>query len=154
MITIADTLATDRIALGLAASDHHAAIRLVADLLQNVSDVLHWPLLYEGMCKSWPCLAESDGDFAICLPHARTDAVSAMVMSIGRFDAGVSFPDCPQPVRYVFCIGVPKAMANDYLRIVGLLVRILRESAAESELRTATTPGKFLTRLSALEAKL
>ena len=45
-------------------------------------------------------------------------------------------------------------MANDYLRIVGLLVRILRESAAEAELRTATTPGKFLARLSALEAQL
>jgi mannitol/fructose-specific phosphotransferase system IIA component (Ntr-type) len=154
MITIEDTLATDRIALGLAAADHHEAIGLVADLLQNVSEVLHWPVLFEGMRKSWPCLAGEDGDFAICLPHARTDAVSSMVMSIGRFDRGVPFPDCAQPVRYLFCIGVPKAMANDYLRIVGLLVRILRDKAAEADLRTAETPGKFLAGLSALETKL
>jgi mannitol/fructose-specific phosphotransferase system IIA component (Ntr-type) len=154
MITIADTLTTDRIGLALAAPDHHAAIELVAKLLQNVPGVLNWHLLYDGLRSSCPCLTEGDGDFAICLPHARTDSVNAMVMSVGRFDRGFAFPDCVQPVRYIFCIGVPKALASDYLRIVGLLVRILREPAAEADLRTATTPDKFLARLTALETKL
>ena len=154
MITIADTLTADRVELASTAPDHRTAIALVADLLHNAPDVLDWPALYEGLRGSCPCLAESDGAFAICLPHARTDAVAAMVMSVGRFDAGVTFPGCAPLVRYIFCIGVPKALANDYLRIVGLLARILKEPAAEAQLHTAATPRDFLARLSALEAKL
>ena len=154
MISIADTVTPERVELGLIAFDQQAAIRQVADLLQNVSAVLDWETLYKGLCEASPCLAESGGEFSICLPHTRTDAVSSMVMSVGRFDSGVAFPKCPQPVRYIFCIGVPKALANDYLRIVGLLVRILREPVEETRLFTAETPSDFVDRLSALEAKL
>jgi PTS system nitrogen regulatory IIA component len=45
-------------------------------------------------------------------------------------------------------------MANDYLRIVGLLARVLKEPAKESQLATAATPMEFIQILSALEAKL
>ena len=48
---------------------------------------------------------------------------------------------------------MPQALANDYLRILGLLARILKEPAAEADSAPpATTPDKFLARLSALEA--
>ena len=122
MIALADTLTADRIGLALEAPDHHAAIRIVADLLRGAEDVLDWEELAESLRGACPCLAESGGSFAICLPHARTDSVHAMVMSAGRFDAGIAFPGCALPVRYIFCIGVPKAMENDYLRILGLLL--------------------------------
>ena len=154
MISIADTLTADRIGLALEASDHRAAIRAVADLLQSAEEVLDWEELCESLRGSCPCLAEGGGDFAICLPHARTDTVHAMVMSAGRFDDGIAFPGCAQRVRYVFCIGVPRALESDYLRILGLLARVLKEPEAEGVLRHAETPADFIACLSALEAKL
>lgn len=154
MITIADTLTTDRVALDLVAADHHTAIQQVADLLENVPEVLDWEALCCGLRASAPCLTERGAPFAICLPHARTDAVTGMVMSVGRFMDTIPFPDCEHAIRYVFCIGVPKAMASDYLRIVGLLARILKEPGSEALLHEAQSPQEFVERLSRLEARL
>jgi mannitol/fructose-specific phosphotransferase system IIA component (Ntr-type) len=77
-----------------------------------------------------------------------------MVMAIGRSLNGVKFPGCAAPVRYIFCIGTPKAFANDYLRIVGLLARILKQPKTESALSGAQTPVEFIHHLSVLEASL
>jgi mannitol/fructose-specific phosphotransferase system IIA component (Ntr-type) len=154
MISIADTLRPERIRLTLAATDCDGAIRETAGPLQSAPAVLDWDALLAGLFRSAPCIAERDTDFGFCLPHARTDAVSTMVMSIGISPGGILFPDCQVPVRYIFCIGVPKALATDYLRIVGLLTRILRDPANEAMLRTATSPAELLDELSAMEAHL
>ena len=45
-------------------------------------------------------------------------------------------------------------MANDYLRIVGLLVRILKDPATEERLRAAKSGTEFVDCLSELESKL
>lgn len=154
MISIADTLRPERIRLSLAATDRDAAIRETATLLQAAQAVLDWDTLLIALLRNAPCLSEQDDDFAITLPHARTEAVNTMVMSIGISSAGIIFPDCEKPVRYVFCIGVPQAMATDYLRIVGLLTRILRDPASEGMLRTTTSASELIDELSALEASL
>lgn len=154
MITLPDTLQLERIRLTLTATEQLQAVHETADLLHSAAAVLDWKQLYDGLLRSMPCLSEANSDFGICLPHARTDAVKTMVMSVGRSPAGIIFPDCAQPVRYIFCIGVPKALASDYLRIVGLLARILRDPAAESRLRGAATPAAFLDILHTLESRL
>lgn len=154
MISVADTLEPDRIRLSLQASQGVAAIDEIAGFMRNVPAVLDWEALHAGLHRSAPCLSESDGEFAICLPHSRTDAVKSMVMAIGRSITGVTFENCILPVRYIFCIGTPKAMASDYLRIVGLLARILKTPTAEEKLREASNPVQFLHQLSSIEAKL
>lgn len=154
MISIADTLRPERIRLALAATDPEAAIREAAAPLQKAPAVLDWNALLAGLLDRAPCLGERGADFAFCLPHARTDAVNTMVMSIGLAPAGIAFPGCEQPVRYIFCIGVPQAMAPDYLRIVGLLTRILRDPANEAMLRTAQSAAEVIDELAALEARL
>lgn len=154
MIPIADTLRPESIRLHLDARTAPAAIDEVAALLENTAAVLDWETLRAGLHQSAPCLAESGAQFALCLPHARTDAVSKMVMGVGRSLVGMAFTGCPVPVRYVFCIGVPKALTSDYLRIVGLLARLLKDPAAEAALAEAESPLAFLHVLSALEAKV
>jgi PTS system nitrogen regulatory IIA component len=154
MISIADTLDLDRIRLKLTSTNRAEAIRETADLLRTASEVLDWEALCEGLIRSAPCLAEHGRDFSICLPHVRTDAVHTMVMSVGRAVPGIVVPDLPEPARYIFCIGVPKALDSDYLRIVGLLTRILKAPVAEAELRTAATAEDFLDVLTRLETEL
>ena len=151
MITIADTIAPERVKLALAATEPAPAIREAADLLHTAPEVLEWDALLPVLLRATPCLSEKGSDFGICLPHARTEAVSTMVMSIGRAPNGIRFPECVVPVRYIFCIGVPQALANDYLRIVGLLARILKSRAAEAQLRTAKSGDDFIAALARLE---
>lgn len=154
MLSIVDTLRPERVRLALSSTESEAAIRETAGLLQGAPAVLDWDTLLASLLRSAPCLADKDSTFAFCLPHARTEAVSTMVMSIGISQQGIVFPDCPQPVRYIFCLGLPQAMAQDYLRIVGLLTRTLRDPANEAMLRTAPSPAELIDELEALEARL
>ena len=57
-------------------------------------------------------------------------------------------------MRYLFCIALPPEMASDYLRIIGLLARIVKAPASEEQLRKAATPEEFVAILTRLEAKL
>jgi len=154
MVTISDSLTPDCVALNLTAPDQAAAIHAVAALLQHTPEVLDWKMLFTGLQKACPCIAETGGDFAVCLPHARTDAVNAIVISVGRLQPGLPFEGCAPPVRYIFCIGAPKALASDYPRIVGLLSRIFKNPESEAQLCSAATPAQFIERLAVLEAKL
>ncbi len=154
MITLADILPATHITLEVAATTPRAAIDEVAALVKNDPGVDDWSALLAGVHAVAPCLPEPEGGFAICIPHTRGECVSAMVMSVGRSAAGVAFPGVELPVRYVFCIAVPRALAADYLRIVGLLARVFKDPAAECELRAAATPADFIALLSRREAKL
>lgn len=153
MTTIADLLRAEDVKLGLIATTHEAAIEEVATLLQHDERVLDWNVLAAGFRKAASCLPVTD-DFAICLPHMRTDKVSALAMSVGRSAAGIAFPGCAPRVRYIFCIGVQHALAADYLRIIGLLARIVKNPASELRLRAAASGSEFVAELARLEAKL
>ena len=154
MITLADILPAAHITLDIAATKPREAIDEVAVLVKNDPGVDDWDALLAGVHAVAPCLPEIEGGFAICIPHTRGECVSSMVISVGRSAAGVAFPGVELPVRYVFCIAVPRALAADYLRIVGLLARVFKDPAAESELRAAATPADFIALLSRREAKL
>ncbi len=154
MITLADILPATHITLNVAATAPRAAIDEVSALMKNDPAVDDWDALLAGVQAVAPCLPEMEGGFAICIPHTRGECVSTMVMSVGRSVAGVTFPGVDLPVRYIFCIAVPRALAADYLRIVGLLARVFKDPAAECELRAAETPADFIALLSRREAKL
>ena len=153
MITIADILRPEHVALEIAARTSEEAIAEVAAPLRTDARVLEWDAVLTGFFKVAPCLPASP-EFAICIPHTRTNQVSSLVMSVGRSVEGITFPASTVPVRYVFCIGVQLALAADYLRIVGLLARIVKDPAAEELLRAAATGLEFVQALSRLEAKL
>lgn len=154
MITISDILRSDHVSLELKATEPKAAIDEVAFMLKNDPGVADWEAFYKGVHGAAPCLPEPSGGFALCIPHTRGECVSSMVMSVGRSDSGIVFPGNALPVRYIFCIGVPRALAADYLRIVGLLARVFKDRSAESELHDARTGEDFIAFLARREAKL
>ena len=154
MITIGDLLHHDHILMGLKATEAKTAIDDVAALVKNNPFVLDWAALHKGVHASAPCLPEPAGGFALCIPHTRGECVSGMVMSVGRSEEGIQFAGVDLPVRYIFCIAVPRALAADYLRIVGLLARVFKDPKTEGELRAAQTSGEFVELLTRREAKL
>ena len=154
MITVANLLHPEHVSLQLRASESKAAIDEVAALLKKVPAVLDWNALLKGVHASAPCLPEPGGGFALCIPHTRGPCVSGMVMAVGRSETGIVFPGVDFPVRYIFCIAVPRALAADYLRIVGLLARVFKDRVSEAELRGAASGSEFVDLLSRREAKL
>jgi mannitol/fructose-specific phosphotransferase system IIA component (Ntr-type) len=154
MITIGDLLPLDHIALDLSAKSPGEGIDEAAALLKGHPAVLDWEAMRVGVHASAPCLPEHAGGFSICLPHTRGECVSAMVMSVGRSVSGIVFPNVGLPVHYIFCIAVPRALAADYLRIVGMLARIFKDPAAERDLRAAPDATSFIDILSGREARL
>ena len=151
MITIADILQPRGIDLDLKPTTPQEAVFQVASLLKDDERVADWTAFYNGLASRNPCIAANE-EFEICIPHARTNAVSSMVMSAGRSTAGILFAGAQAKVHYIFVIGVPAALAADYLRIIGALARIFKDPTVE--LNATTTTGEFLRILSSMEMKL
>ncbi len=154
MIMIEQTLRAEHVLLPLSASTPDAAIGCLIALLKTDPRVLDWESLAKGMRRSAPCFAERDGEFALCIPHVRTEAVNAMIMGAGRLEPALLFAGSEKPVRYLFLFAIPHPLAADYLRIAGLLARLAKDSAGEEQLRAARTGAEFVETLSRLEAKL
>jgi mannitol/fructose-specific phosphotransferase system IIA component (Ntr-type) len=150
---IDDILRPEHIDLDLKATSQEEAILHVASLLKGDGRVRDWEEFYKGLLSEQPCVAAAGGT-EICIPHARTDSVSSMVMSAGRSQAGILVPGLKSPIHFVFVIGVPLELAADYLRIIGAMTRIFRDGAAKKRLRRTRKPGEFLQLLASAEMKL
>jgi len=153
MITIADILHPEDIDLDLKMRNQEEAINHVASLLREDERVTDWNEFYRGLASKPPCLPAADGA-EICIPHTRTESVTDMVMSVGRSKTGILVPGGDLPIHFIFVIGVPVALAADYLRIIGALARIFKGGAAKDRLQQVTTAGEFLQVLAAAEIKL
>jgi fructose PTS system EIIBC or EIIC component len=153
MITIADILLPRHIELDLKTVNQEEAINQIASLLREDDRVKDWNEFYKGLGSKQPCVAAS-GETDICIPHTRTNSVSSMVMAAGRSTKGITIKGVDAPIHFVFVIGVPTALASDYLRIIGALARIFKDDAAKEKLRAAKTAEEFVQLLGSAEMKL
>lgn len=154
MITIGDILHPRQIDLDLKAPTQEEAIFHVASLLKDDERIKDWTGFYNGLKSGNPCVAAGT-EFQICIPHVRTNAVTNMVMAVGRSTGGVPVSKKKSAkIHYIFVAGVPTALAADYLRIIGALARVFSDEGAERDLRKAERAEDFLAILSAHEMKL
>jgi mannitol/fructose-specific phosphotransferase system IIA component (Ntr-type) len=153
MITIEDILHLDDIDLDLKMTNQEEAINHVASLLKEDERVTDWNQFYKGLASIKPCIGAAGGT-GVCIPHTRTNSVTGMVMSAGRSRNGIVVKGAEGPVHFVFVIGVPVALAADYLRIIGALARIFKDSVTREKLRETKSAEEFLELLESAEMKL
>lgn len=79
----------------------------------------------------------------LALPHARTDAVSRMMVGIGRTAGPLAFDAAHPDVRFIILIGTPQSAVTEYLQAVAALSRFFRNSAARERLLAATDEAEF-----------
>jgi len=80
----------------------------------------------------------------IALPHARTDAVSRIVLAAARIAApGVGFDGEHPHVRLVFLIGTPRAAVDAYLRLVARISRVMKAGDTLAHLLAAPDEKSF-----------
>ncbi len=147
MTTISDILLPEGLSLFLSSASEKDAVWDVSMLLKTDPRVSDWRRFHDHLKTT---LIETGATRKVVLAHARTDAVSTMVMSAGRRENA----EAGGLVEYFLVIGVPVQMAADYLRIIGELARVFRDDRAELALRKALEPGQFISILAGKAAAL
>ena len=147
MTTVSDILLPECLRLSLSSANEKEAVWDVSMLLKTDTRVADWRCFHDHLKTT---LIETGPTRKVFLAHARTDAVTTMVMSAGRRGN----EEAGGVVEYFFVIGVPLQMAADYLRIIGALARVFRDNDAEQALRKASEPGRFISILAGKAAAL
>ncbi|MBM3314061.1 PTS fructose transporter subunit IIA [candidate division WOR-3 bacterium] len=89
---------------------------------------------------------ESTGiGLGVAIPHARTRAVSNIVLAFGRSNSGVNFHSLDgKPSHLVFLIAAPEEQKTEYIMTLARLSRLLREDEVRIGLNKAGTAEEVL----------
>jgi len=141
MIKLRATLLRDHILLDLDSGTREEAIRRVSETLRSDPRVVDWQLFFRTL-KERDANAKINLQYGLTVPHARTSAVTGMVMAFGRLKEPVAEPD--GTIRFVTVFGIPETMDAGYLRIVGTLMRVFRSEKLRKLLCQAEEPGQIV----------
>lgn len=142
-ISIRQILQPGHINLSLSSTDLSSA---VADVLASLSGdirILQWDVLKKAVLdRNAPAI--DAGGCGIVIAHGRTDAVGTLIMAAGRSKEGFSSNDTDANVRLVFVAGIPSALSNEYLRVVGSIARLCSKKTIVEKLLSAPTQDAFI----------
>jgi len=145
-IALADLLTEQQVILRLRSRKPANAIREIVDLL--ASDIsgrkIAKPEAFLEQVFAREQAHPSVVENGVVFPHARTDLVDEIVLSVGRSRAGIPFGENQQRAHLVFVIGLPERLLSDYLVCVGALARLVKDETIRSRLLNAETPRKFI----------
>lgn len=150
VVSISKLLKPEWIVLDLKSEDRLEAIREVAAALQGDSDMLHFDIFVDELLSRErvepTCLGNE-----VAVPHARTDEVKRMMLAIGRSQRGVSFGGSNQLVRLIFVVATPRKMVTEYLTLIGIIARLLKNESLRTSLLEAPNPESFIARIAEAE---
>ena len=144
-LDVTDFIQKDFITLHLRSRKKESAIRELAQLMEGAPAMGDHKRFLEDVFERERLGSTEIGD-EIALPHARTDAVSQLIIAIGRSKSGV---ECESPdgkkVKLFFLMGTPKGSVSHYLHILAQLTRLLKHSALKEKLLEAQDRESFVT---------
>jgi len=136
-VNIADLLRPDLICLDLKARTKEEVIRELAGLLVHSDRVLDLKKYVEDVLEREAACTTGIGN-GIAIPHARTDAVSGLVIAFGRSSTGVDFASLDKkPSKLIFLIGTSKLDVSTYLKFLAHLTRLLKKEPLRQALMSA-----------------
>jgi fructose-specific phosphotransferase system IIA component len=81
----------------------------------------------------------------VAIPHARTRAVTQMVLAFARSETGVDFSSLDgKPSHLIFLIAAPEEQKTEYIMTLARLSRLLRRDEVRIGLNKAATPDDVL----------
>lgn len=81
----------------------------------------------------------------VAIPHARTKAVSSIVLAFGRSDSGVDFNSLDgKPSHLIFLIAAPEEQKTEYIMTLARLSKLLRKDEVRIGLNKAGSPDDVL----------
>jgi mannitol/fructose-specific phosphotransferase system IIA component (Ntr-type) len=123
-----------------AASDQEAISKMLGALegLPQVRDLQELSAAVYDRQRTDPPLFSG----GVAFPHARTNAVSSLVMVVATCPQQIPFGQIP--VRLIFLIGIPKRAGADYLELISFLARHVRGERVVDQLVKAEDMSSFL----------
>src|ERR1700751_3699828 len=140
MIRLRGTLLTDHILLDFSSASRSEAVQRVAETLRSDPRVADWQQFFRRL-KERDGQAKINLQYGVTVPHARSSAVTAMVMAFGRLKEPVVEPN--GLIQFVILFGIPETMDADYLRLVGNLMRVFRNERLRLRLYEADEAGQI-----------
>ena len=138
----------DSVRLTLTNQEQSAAVEEVIKLLKQDRRVTNWSEFFQAMIAFSNPPLKVDEENAVIIYHIRTNSVQDLVMAAGRSISGISFKESEQLARLIIVIGIPHALSQEYLRVLGSLARSLKEPAVFEKLLTTESADEFIDILS------
>ncbi len=154
MISLSSILLPEHINLRLDASDENAAVEELLIPLRGDIRINNWEALRASVLDHAAPAVSTDDGCGILIAHGRTNSVGSLVMAAGRSTNGFPSPHITGPVRLVFVVGIPTALNQEYLRVVGTIARLCGKPEHLQKLLAASGTREFLDLLLAWENKL
>ncbi|MBE2181393.1 MAG: PTS sugar transporter subunit IIA [Chthoniobacterales bacterium] len=133
-----DFIGTAQVRLGLEGATRAEVLRATTELLRGDPRVTSWDELWASVGERQVVELVGCG---VCIAHGRRGA-KELVLAASRLAQPVP-GETGAPLRMVFVFGIPTAMAEEYLRAVGALVRACRCTDRLGEILEAATPEDF-----------
>lgn len=142
---IGDYLKEDQIILRLSGSTKEEVIRELAETLRSNPDIGDLEAFIEDTFQREKFNTTGIGH-EIAIPHARTEAVTDIVIAFGRSPEGLDFASLDgRPVKLVFLIGTPKrTQLSTYLSVLARLTRLLEKSSFRQGLLDAESGSEIV----------
>ncbi len=144
MVDITDYIQHNLINLNLKARNKEDAIRELAQLMENTPAMGNFKGFLEDVFEREQLETTGIGD-EIAIPHARTDAVKQLIISVGRSRHGINF-DSPdgRNVKILLLMGIPLESISHYLKILAQLTRLLKRGPLREKLLEAQDNASVL----------
>ena len=153
MISIRQILQPGHVNLALSSTEMGTAVGEVLASLSGDIRILQWNTLKDAILERNAPAIDAAG-CGIIIAHGRTDAVGSLVMAAGRSNEGFPSKDTKEKVRLVFVAGIPSALNNEYLRVVGTIARLCSKKELVEKLLTSANPTEFIDILCSGESAL
>jgi PTS system fructose-specific IIC component len=152
MMHISEYLEAGQIVLALEADAKDAAIREVAATLKKNGRIRDFDKFVMSIFEREDFSTTGIGH-GIAIPHARTEAVSDIVIAFGRSDRGIEFGSLDgKPVHLIFVLGTPRRKnLSRYLSVLARLTRLLERREFRDTLLKATGPEQVISAFKAAE---
>jgi mannitol/fructose-specific phosphotransferase system IIA component (Ntr-type) len=154
MISLSEILLPEHINLGLDASDESTAVEELLFPLRGDIRINNWDALRASVLDRAAPAVSTDDACGIVIAHGRTNAVNSFVMAAGRSPNGFLSPHIAGPVNLVFMVGIPTALNQEYLRLIGTIARLCGKPETLQKLLQAPNARAFLALLVSWENKL
>ncbi len=141
MIRVRGTLLPEHVLLDLTVRSREEVIRELSASLRSDTRITDWKEFMRALAER-EAVGETNLHFGLTLPHVRTASVTKMLMAFGRLTEPLSLKD--GPLQFAVLIGIPRAMDAEYLRIVGILMRVFRNEKLRQKLLLAHQPKEII----------
>jgi mannitol/fructose-specific phosphotransferase system IIA component (Ntr-type) len=140
-IALVDVLDERQIALQLKSRRQTNALREIIGLFEKTGSLLQ-PADFLAQVLVRERVNSTLAENSVAFPHARTELVDKIALAVGRSRAGIPWNDKGERAPLIFVVAVPQRLVNDYLVLVGKLVRITQNE--HQALLVAKTAAEFI----------